>query len=429
MDETRKQIVERQQNLQDKILLSFGTNEELVKGIEKDEFDKKYKGKAMFTAESLSLFTLAVSKAIGEDKEHEKDILEKAKKDLSGLEKKKVLLGEGDWMYMWVSKSDTAEDDDIEKGKKAVVGEVRTWLGKKYQKQSDGSWKEVWGRGRVTGVKELEGKPNGVKKEGEKPKEEKISWKEKEEQYRSGKRSIKKDYEKLGGDWSELKEKYGEDVHAEALARLGDLHEGKLKKPNDIEKGRKAEIGETRTWKGVKMQKQSDGSWKEVVGVSRKHITDEQIARDRKENKPSTAEWQEARAKEQRELYEETGLKKHKEAAKSYQANADYIKDQKEKPKKKEGEKPKGEGKTPITGKGDPMTNEEAKEVLGDDGYSLTDVQFSFVVSKVGNDYNKIKKYTHDNYEQIIKVEQSLENDIEKGNISNALGGHGDKLF
>ena len=135
--DTRNQIVEKQQDLKDKILLDFGANDELVKGIEKREFDQKYKGRTMFTAESLSLFTLAVSKAIGEDKEHEKEILEKATKDLGKLEKKKVLLGEGDWMYMWVSKSDTVESEDIEKGKKAGVGEVRTWKGVKMQKQGD----------------------------------------------------------------------------------------------------------------------------------------------------------------------------------------------------------------------------------------------------------------------------------------------------
>lgn len=170
MNETRKQIVERQQDLKDKILLDFNADEELVKGIEKDEFDRKYKGKTMFTAESLSLFTLAVSKAIGEDKEHEKEILEKAKKDFEQLEKKKVLLGEGDWMYMWVSKSIATEDGDIEKGKKAGVGEIRVWSGGvKMMKQADGSWKELSTEQKMLHLHE----DDDEKKEGEKPEKKK----------------------------------------------------------------------------------------------------------------------------------------------------------------------------------------------------------------------------------------------------------------
>ena len=34
-------------------------------------------------------------------------------------------------------------EDDLEKGKKANVGEIREWKGKKVQKQSDGTWKEI----------------------------------------------------------------------------------------------------------------------------------------------------------------------------------------------------------------------------------------------------------------------------------------------
>jgi hypothetical protein len=34
-------------------------------------------------------------------------------------------------------------DNDLEKGKKGEVGEVRMWQGKKVQKQGDGSWKEI----------------------------------------------------------------------------------------------------------------------------------------------------------------------------------------------------------------------------------------------------------------------------------------------
>lgn len=36
-----------------------------------------------------------------------------------------------------------SEDDDITKGGKAVVGEIRTWGGKKYKKQPNGKWMEV----------------------------------------------------------------------------------------------------------------------------------------------------------------------------------------------------------------------------------------------------------------------------------------------
>lgn len=39
--------------------------------------------------------------------------------------------------------SKSIDSDLLCKGKKANIGEIREWSGKKYQKQSDGTWKEV----------------------------------------------------------------------------------------------------------------------------------------------------------------------------------------------------------------------------------------------------------------------------------------------
>ncbi len=44
-------------------------------------------------------------------------------------------------------------ENDLEKGKKADVGEIREWKGKKVQKQSDGTWKELKGNKAVSDKK------------------------------------------------------------------------------------------------------------------------------------------------------------------------------------------------------------------------------------------------------------------------------------
>lgn len=49
-----------------------------------------------------------------------------------------------------------SQDDFLEKGKKAQIGEIREWKGKKHQKQADGSWKPVKAGGKKGSKKETE---------------------------------------------------------------------------------------------------------------------------------------------------------------------------------------------------------------------------------------------------------------------------------
>lgn len=83
---------------------------------------------------------------------------EKAIEEQSQLRRQQILRGFG------------INEDMLEKGKEAGVGEIRTWMGmgaQQMQKQSDGSWKPVKGKTEKK-KKEREKKPIPPAKEDEK---------------------------------------------------------------------------------------------------------------------------------------------------------------------------------------------------------------------------------------------------------------------
>jgi len=93
--------------------------------------------------------------------------------------------------------------DEIEKGRKAQVGEVRVWGNKRKQKQSDGSWKTIERFGpkkQKKGEEEPEEKSGSEKTVMSQRADEHESGKKKEEPKGGKKFSPKEAYSKLDGD-------------------------------------------------------------------------------------------------------------------------------------------------------------------------------------------------------------------------------------
>jgi hypothetical protein len=120
-------------------------------------------------------------------------------------------------------------EEVLEKGKKANIGEVREWLGKKYQKQSSGDWKEI-----SSTAKDAKKKTEHLDFHTPKtpPTKEELSNRAKEEVER--RKALKEKQERpkleireLKYQLSDLREKelYAESDYDDAVQQLSDLEE------------------------------------------------------------------------------------------------------------------------------------------------------------------------------------------------------------
>lgn len=91
------------------------------------------------------------------------------------------------------------EYNDIQKGGKGMVGEIREWSGKKYKKQASGKWVEVSDKGMTqkehsSKVKELKEQARNPKGSGFKYDSKHPSWKTAEEHYEAGSKLSDKEH-------------------------------------------------------------------------------------------------------------------------------------------------------------------------------------------------------------------------------------------
>lgn len=163
-------------------------------------------------------------------------------------------------------------EDNIEKGNKAVVGEIRTWGNKKYKKQPNGKWVEV-------------SESHGMTKE--------------EHQ--------KKSDAQLKGKGLINRERLNIHImHGEAASKLSDKEysDEELNKSyeSDIEKGKKANIGEVRYYGGIPYRK---------VAANGNHKDWERVQESGKTQSDKDFEFQVNGIKESHSKYTDEDYKKH----------------------------------------------------------------------------------------------------------------------